>query len=109
MNAAQRHFRSIQAAFGRGWLVLALVVLWAQFVSAAHQHGEAGDAAGHRVGSCVLCIAQSTPAAPPPEPVLVREPPATLPAPSDRAPAAADLADRPTPQAPRAPPPRHHA
>lgn len=49
-----------------GWLVVALLMLWVQLAAALHHHDGAGDAPGHRVGSCDLCVAQAAPAAPPP-------------------------------------------
>lgn len=90
------------------WWVLALVVLWAQFVAAVHHHAESGDATGHRVAACDLCLAQASPAAPPPDGPLL---PAAFPARTIPAPDAGYLAllrDRPVAHSPRAPPfPRH--
>jgi hypothetical protein len=96
-------------AVRRGGWVLALVMLWAQFVVAVHHHPESGDAPGHRVAACDLCIAQSTAAAPPLEA-------AGLPVPGPRAPVAERttgrtpvLRDRTVAHAPRAPPPSRRA
>jgi len=102
--------RNILRAAHRGWWAVALVVLWAQFVAAAHHHPEPGDAPAHRVAACDLCIAHSAPAAPPPAPVklparrwsVVGQPVRI----ASRLPV---LRDRPVPHSPRAPPPSRHA
>ena len=102
--------RDILRAAHRGWWVVALVVLWAQFIAAAHQHAEPGEAPAHRVAACDLCIAHGAPAAPPPAPVTVPAarwavvaPPVPI---EGRLPV---LRDRPVPHSPRAPPSSRHA
>ena len=108
MPATKHPARLALTATRRTWWVLALVVLWAQFVAAVHHHAESGDATGHRVAACDLCLAQASPAAPPPDGPLL---PAAFPARTIPAPDAGYLAllrDRPVAHSPRAPPfPRH--
>ena len=108
MPATMHPARLALIATRRAWWVLALVVLWAQFVAAIHHHAEPGDATGHRVSACDLCMAQASPAAPPPTGLAL---PAALPARAIPEPDAGYLAvlrDRPVPHSPRAPPlPRH--
>ena len=104
MPATQHPARLALIATRRTWWVLALVVLWAQFVAAVHHHAESGDATGHRVAACDLCLAQASPAAPPPAATVL--PPVTptcvVPAPGEGQ--VAVLRDRPVAHSPRAPP-----
>jgi hypothetical protein len=110
MPNAKKTARILLRAAHRGWWVVALVVLWAQFVAAAHHHGEPGEAPAHRVAACDLCIAHGAPAAPPPAPVVV--PVLQWSAPVRPVRVASHLPvlrDRPVPHAPRAPPSSRHA
>lgn len=102
--------RDMLRAAHRGWWVVALVVLWAQFMAAAHQHAKPGEAPTHRVAACDLCIAHAVPAAPPPAPVMVPAPRWTVVAqPVAFASRPPVLRDRTSPHAPRAPPSSRHA
>ena len=104
MPATQHPARPALIATRRTWWVLALVVLWAQFVAAVHHHAESGDATDHRVAACDLCLTQASPAAPPPAATVL--PPVTptcvVPAPGEGH--VAVLRDRPVAHSPRAPP-----
>ena len=108
MPAAMHPARLALIATRRAWWVLALAVLGAQLISAAHHHA-AGDASGQHVAVCDLCVAQASPAAPPPATPLL--PPAlpdrAIPAPAESY--LAVLRDRPVPHSPRAPPLLRHA
>jgi len=89
-----------------GWLAAALLFLGAQFAVAFHEH-RAEAPSTHRVGSCDLCVAHATPAAPPPAPLAPPAAPAVaIPLAAGDCPIAVARAGR-TPHSPRAPPSFH--
>lgn len=52
-------------ALRRGWFLVAVVLLCAQFATATHFHAAGNDPAEHLPGACQLCVAQALPASPP--------------------------------------------
>jgi hypothetical protein len=107
-GATPRALRPHRAVRRGGW-ALALVMLWAQFVVAAHHHPESGDAPGHRVAACDLCIAQSAGAAPPPEAAGLALPAPRAPLAERTAGRTPVLRDRAVAHSSRAPPPSRRA